>query len=433
MLSRASTGTPGCAALLAALALAGCGDAGPPSASPAAAGCDPGDAGLRLPPGFCAMVVADHLSGLRHLVVAPGGDLYVTLRNQQLDAGGVAALRDADGDGRAEHIEYFGDEGGVGIALRDGWLYFGADSRIVRWRLAPGILAPAGAPEVIVEGFSGTGYHAARAFVLDDAGGLLLAVGAPSNACQEADRVPGSPGRDPCPELATAGGIWRYEAGVAGQRHGRDGRRHASGIRHSLALDREPATGELYLVQHGRDDLHEGWPALYAPAAGERLPAEELLAVRDGSVHGWPYCYFDPARGRHVLAPEYGGDGDTAGRCARLAPPALAFPAHASPNDMLFYRGEQFPLPWRSGAFVALHGAYTRDDGSRSGYQIAFVPFRDGVPAGGWEVFADGFAGTGTEPEHRPTGLAVGPDGSLYVADSQAGRIWRISHTGRAR
>jgi mono/diheme cytochrome c family protein len=57
------------------------------------------------------------------------------------------------------------------------------------------------------------------------------------------------------------------------------------------------------------------------------------------------------------------------------------------------------------------------------------------MPVGTYETFADGFAGrtnfTNTrDARFRPGGVAVGPDGSLYVGDTEKGRIWRIIYTG---
>jgi mono/diheme cytochrome c family protein len=174
---------------------------------------------------------------------------------------------------------------------------------------------------------------------------------------------------------------------------------------------------------------------MYTQQENADLPAEEFLMVTDGADFGWPYCYYDHFQGRKVLAPEYGGDGVAAGRCAQKTDPILAFPAHIAPNDLLFYTGEQFPERFQAGAFIAFHGSWNRAPLEQEGYYVVFVPFSEGLPSGDWEVFADGFSGKEAlmnpgDAEHRPTGLAVGPDGSLYVSDSRSGAIWRIVYTG---
>jgi len=405
-------------------------------AAAAAAGpvpCDPDDGGLRLPPGFCARVFADDLGPARHLAVRDNGDVYVALR-QPAGGGGIVALRDADRDGRAETAQRFGEEGGTGIEVYDGFLYFGSDERILRYRLGPGDLAPSGRPEVVVSGFPRERQHAAKPFAFDGAGWLYVNVGAPSNACQERDRSPGSPGLDPCPILERSGGIWRFRAGEPGQVQRGLPDRYATGIRNAVALAWNPVGGALYAVQHGRDQLSGLWPSLYTDADNAELPAEELFLVEPGADYGWPYCYYDHRLGKKVLGPEYGGDGAAVNRCAQAREPVLAFPGHWAPNDLLFYTGDLFPAAYRGGAFVAFHGSWNRSPLPQRGYQVVFVPFSGRLPAaaGTWEVFADGFAGgenlaSPRDARFRPMGLAQGPDGSLYVSDSVRGRIWRIT------
>ncbi len=420
--------------LLVTLALVGCDRpaADPPSgevrtaAVAEPADCDADDGGLTLPDGFCAVVVGE-VGAARHLAVRENGDVFVKLRE-----GGVVALRDTTGDGRADVEARFGDFGGTGVALRGGYLYASSNDAVYRWLLPAGALAPTGDPEPVVTGFPQQRQHAAKPF--DFAGDdLFVTVGAPANACQREGRTPGSPGQDPCPLLETTAGVWRFAADETGQRY-RPGAPYATGVRHAIALATDPG-GALWVVQHGRDQLDTLWPDRFTAEENARLPAEEMLRLEEGADAGWPYCYFDPELGRKVLAPEYGGDGEAVGRCTDFEMPAVAFPAHWAPNDLLFYTGDQFPARYRGGAFVAFHGSWNRAPLPQAGYNVAFVPMTDGAPTGDFEVFADGFAGA--EPlaspgdaRFRPMGLAEGPDGALYVVDSVEGRVWRITYTG---
>lgn len=423
-------------ALAVALSLAACGrepatghGTGAPGATPR---CDPDNGGLVLPAGFCALVVADHYANLRHLAVRANGDLYASFRNRRLGLGGVVALRDADGDGRAEISSEFDPDGGVGIEFKGDDLYLGTDAAIVRYRMKPGELTPTAAREVIVSGFPRAAGHESKTFAFDGHDGLYVAVGAPSNACQAADRVPGSPGLDPCPQLANSGGVWRVPADRTGQDYLRDGERYTAGLRHTLALAWDDRSGGLYAVQQGRDELARLWPEQYDAGADRRLPGEEFLRLEPGGAASWPYCYFDGQAGQLVNAPEYAGAADRASRCARFPAPLLAFEAHASPADLVFYAGKQFPEHYRGGAFVTLQGRSTLDAAERvPGYVVAFVPFRNGLPSGPAEDFARGFIGAdgaATSAAYRPAGLAVAPDGSLYLSDSNQGRIWRIRY-----
>ncbi|MFQ5689946.1 MAG: PQQ-dependent sugar dehydrogenase [Gemmatimonadota bacterium] len=410
---------------VAAVALAGAG-----RMAPSGPACDADNAGLTLPEGFCALVVADGIGAARHLTVAPNGDVFVVLnRRRRGDPGGVLALRDTDGDGRADVRERFADVGGTGISLRDGFVYVAPDWGVLRYPRADGSLKPLGAADTIVSGLPGPGTsHAAKTAVIDAAGHLYVNIGAPTNSCQMQDRAPGSPGMDPCPQLADRAGIWRFDADRVGQTEA-DGLRFATGLRNTFALTLNPETDILFGVQHGRDQLAQNWGQLYTVEQQAEKPSEELVRIERGDDFGWPYCYHDPKAGKLLLSPEYGGDGVKRGRCAGKKEPEVAFPAHWAPMAIVFYTGEQFPARYRGGAFVAFHGSWNRAPLPQAGYNIAFVPFRNHEPTGTYEVFADGFAGARKDPRnaaHRPSGLAVGPDGSLYVSDDRGGRIWRI-------
>ncbi|HXO77836.1 MAG TPA: c-type cytochrome, partial [Puia sp.] len=165
------------------------------------------------------------------------------------------------------------------------------------------------------------------------------------------------------------------------------------------------------------------------------LPSEPLLKVREHADFGWPYAYYDQIQGKNILQPAYGGDGKIVGRAAAFDKPLMGFPGHWAPMDLLFYRGDQFPERYKKGAFVAFHGSTDRSPYPQAGYIVCFVPFENGTPTGKYEVFADGFTGVDTvvnthDAVYRPMGLAEGPDGSLYISESNKGKIWRVMYKG---
>ena len=410
--------------------LAGC-----QSNAPQAINSDADNAGLKLPDGFSALIYADTIGHARHLDINSNGDVYVSLSRAK-NGGGLVCLRDADGDGRADVIKYHGIYDGTGVKLHKGYVYFGADTIVVRYKLSEGELVPSDNVEVVAAGFPVQNQHETKPLTFDQNGNMYVTVGAPSNACQVLDRTKGSPGMDPCPILEQHGGIWRFKDDVLNQDQVKDGYRYASGIRNAVAIRWNNAVNKLYAIQHGRDQLAQLYPEYYTEEQSANLPAEEFLLVEDGSNFGWPYCYFDPLQNKKVLAPEYGGDGQKVDRCDAADDPLLGFPAHTAPNDVLFYTGNMFPEKYKNGAFVAFHGSWNRAPLPQEGYNVVFVPFKGAIPEGQWEIFANGFSGIDVvksprDAKHRPCGLAQGPDGSLFVSDDVSGRIYRIIYTGK--
>ena len=409
------------------------------TAAVATVSCAPDNGGITLPAGFCAAVFADSVGSPRHVAVAPNGDVFVARQlprarggeGAPAATGGIMVLRDADGDGRAERREAFGESGGTGIGLAPGWVYFDTRDRIVRYPIAAGAMQPSGAPEVVVSGFP-SGGHAAHNFALDGRGALYVNVGSATNACQTPDRAAELPGSDPCVELERRAGIWKYSADRTGQQFS-PAERFATGNRNAVGLTVEPGTGRLFATQHGRDMLYTNWKSKgYTPETSAELPAEEFMEVSQGDDFGWPYCYYDHLQKKRVLAPEYGGDGGKAvGRCASAKAPVVAFPGHWAPMAALFYTGRQFPARYRDGVFVSFHGSWNRAPLPQAGYRVAFAPRAGGRFTGAYETFAGDFEKVGAgESPRRPVGLAQGPDGSLYVTDDARGRIWKIVYTG---
>ncbi len=394
---------------------------------------DDDNGGLNLAPGMKAYVVAENLGRGRHMAVNSNGDIYMNLREPN-EKGGIVALRDENGDGRADQIAYFGDFGGTGMAFHNGYLYASNDSTVFRFSFSSGNLVPdnATAPDTIVYGLPQQTAHAAKSLTFDDQGYLYVNVGAPSNACQQEDRVKGSPPMgDPCPLLERTGGVWRFDADKVGQNQLEHGYRYSTGIRNAVALGYNSSDKHVYVVQHGRDLLNSLFPESFDEGDNAEIPAEEMFRLTDGADFGWPYCYFDPQQGKRMMSPEYGGDGTTVGRCEGTEQPVMTFPAHWAPNDIKFYQGEHFPAKYKGSALVAFHGSWNRAPLEQKGYFVAFVPFENGTPTGSYEALAEGFAGvtkidSPSDAQHRPTGIAEAPDGTILVSDSVTGKVWRI-------
>ncbi len=357
--------------------------------------CPNDDSGLKLPAGFCAAVFADEIGHARHMVAGPSGVLYVNTWSGRYygkdtpHAGGfLVALQDKSGAGKADVMERFGETvqsggaGGTGIGMYKGAIYAEINDRIVRYSLPAGSTVPSGSADTIVSRLPLGGDHPMHPFIINAEGLMYVDVASATNSCQLKNRTLKSPGANPCTELETRGGIWRYDANKTNE-----------------------AT----------------------------LPAEELLLLKPKGDYGWPECYYDPFVEKLVLAPEYGGDGKTIGVCANKIAPTAAFPAHWAPNAMVRYDQKQFPARYREGVFIAFHGSWNRAPYAQGGYNVVFQALAGDRASGQCEIFADGFAGAVKSPAkaaHRPSGLAVGPDGSLYVSDDIRGRIYRIVYRG---
>jgi glucose/arabinose dehydrogenase len=190
---------------------------------------------------------------------------------------------------------------------------------------------------------------------------------------------------------------------------GKNMRIFASGLRNAVGLAIEPTSGALWVTVNERDEL------------GDDLPPDFFTSIKDGGFYGWPYSYIgdnvDPR-----VAPQ------RPDLVAKAIIPDVLLGPHVAPLQFAFYTGNQFPEPYRGGAFVAEHGSWNR--ALRNGYQVAFVGFKDGEAAVDPVPFLTGLVPDpkGKNVNGRPVGVAVAPDGALLVSDDGACLIYRISY-----
>ena len=397
-------------AALLLIAAAACNRSRPTTAG----GCDPS---IKVPDGFCAVLLTDAVGRGRHIAVRGNGDIFVARLASRRDSGGIATVRGAA-------VENFWSTPVHGLAMAsDSTLYASTAHEILRFRFKGDSIAPRKGVDTIVAGLPG-GAVPSNSIILDRGGSIIVGIPAATASCEK---------RMPCPSLATSAGIWRFDTGKRNQQLS-DGTRIATGLRAPIAIGINPRDSALYAVTHGPDSLHERYPQIEATVAATH-PGDEMIRVANVRAdYGWPYCYYDVIAATRVQSPEYGGDGRATGNCDRLIRPVMSFPAHWEPMAMVFANSQKLPEKYRDGAFVAFHGSAHRAPLPEDGYAVAFVPFRKGVASMDFEIFADGFAGAMKSPagaRSRPSGLALGSDGSLYVSDDKGGRIWKISYKGK--
>ena len=250
--------------------------------------CDPANGGLMLPAGFCAVVAADNLGIGRQMVVAPNGDLFVSLRDQAPQnaapiPGAILALRDNNGDGTFEVA------GTVRRARRHRHRAAArlpvsrAGDGVVRYPLKTGELKPSGPAEVDRNAARSAG-HTAKGLAFDGKGGMYVNVGAPSNACQATGPAIGSRARPArirvrCSRSTAASGASTRTSPVSRSRTADGGT--PPGMRQFYALAWHD--GALYAVQHGRDQLDTLFPQNFTAKQNAELPSEELLRIEDGA------------------------------------------------------------------------------------------------------------------------------------------------------
>src|SRR5271167_1186709 len=342
----------------------------------------------RVPPGFVVTIFATGFVELRWLAAAPNGDVFVA----DSASGRVVVLQDSKGQGSAQSREIFADHLNLpfGIAFHDDYAYVANTNEVVRFRYDPKTSKRLGEAEHILE-LPGKGYHQhwtrSLAFSPDDQK-LFVSVGSTDNISIESDA--------------------RRAAILVADPDGRDMRIFASGLRNAVGICVNPESGNLWAAVNERDDL------------GDDIPPDYFTHVIDGGFYGYPYSYI----GNHV-------DNRVASRpdlVAKALVPDVLLGAHVAPLQFAFYQGRQFPSTYWHGAFIAEHGSWNRR--IRIGYQVVFIPFRDGLPAGEPTPFFSGFVPNpaGREVYGRIVGVAVGRDGSVFISDDGGKLIWRVSY-----
>jgi glucose/arabinose dehydrogenase len=302
-------------------------------------------------------------------------------------------LHDPHHRGTAESREIFAGDLNLpfGIAFRESYVYIANTNHVVRFRYDPATSQRSGGAEHVLD-LPGMGYHQhwTRSIAFSpDGGKMFVSVGSQSNVSIEGDP--------------------RRAAILVADPDGKNARVYATGLRNAVGLLCNPETGRLWAAVNERDNL------------GDDVPPDYFTSVAEGGFYGWPYSYI----GRHV-------DRRVSPRpdlVARAIVPDVLLGGHVAPLQFAFYEAQQFPSAYRHGAFIAEHGSWNRR--IRNGYQLVFVPFHDGAPAGAPLPFLTGFVPdpTGREVYGRPVGLAVAPDGSLLVSDDAGGLIWRVSYS----
>ena len=368
-------------ALLAA-ALASC-------SAPAAQAAEPAS-GAKVPAGFTAERIAT-VPRARELSVAPNGDLFVGTNGAS-----IYVVPDAQGTAGAPHAFATFDDGPMaGVFVAGDTLYAGGQFGVYRIPYRSGDREAREKPAKIASVRTGGGTGHSTTTVVASKGTLYASVGSSCNACDETD--------------ATRATIQAMTP------DGKNVHARAVDIRNAVALAVQPATGDVWAGVAGRDDLEHGHPYEIFDA---------ITAHAGTPDYGWTKCYDD----RKPI----GG-----ASCANVVVPKVVFPAYDTPIGAAFYPADQkgahaFPATYRGGVFVTLHGSWHQP---LIPPRVAFVAFRGNDPAKGvdwanpeaqWTEFLGGCQSADGTRACRPTGVAVGTDGSLFVSDDSTGAIWRI-------
>jgi glucose/arabinose dehydrogenase len=335
------------------------------------------------PPGFHVSIVSKHVPGARFMAFAPNGDLVIA----QTVAGTIAVIHPGTSpDATPERFD-------TGLTLPHGVVFVKDRLYVATWS---GVLRydyPQRDPAVLFDDMPTGGVHNHRALAIADDGTIFVSSGSTCNVCDEGDD-----------RFAT---ILRYGPGDT------RGTIYARGLRNASGLAFDPS-GRLWAVVNQRDNIGP------SQAVTDNLPPDELDLIVQGATYGWPQCYPDPGARRRLPNPEY-----SHADCSGARPATFDIPAHSAPLGLVFYEARAFPKPYQGAAFIALHGSWNRS--TPAGDKVVDVSFAGGKPVA-MHDFVTGWITPDGAYRNRPVGLAVGPDGALYISDDLRGYVYRVTY-----
>ena len=323
----------------------------------------------------------------------------------------ITLLRDTNGDGLADQrtVLLSGLHSPFGMALVGDRLFV-ANADEVLWfpyRRGDTTITAPGTRLVTLPGGPINHHWTKSLLASTDGRHLYVGVGSNSNVAE----------RGMAAEAGRAA-VWRVD--IANGEH----RVFASGLRNPVGLAWAPAPAPAAAAAAGSAaTATAAAPVLWAVVnerdeLGSDLVPDYLTSVRDGAFYGWPYSYY----GHHVDVRVQPGD---PARVAAAVAPDYALGAHVAPLGLAASVGSALPAPFAQGMFVGLHGSWNRRP--KSGYQVVFVPFRDGRPAGPAVELLGGFLSADGDAWGRPVGVAVDTRGGLLVADDVGNTVWRVT------
>ena len=308
----------------------------------------------------------------------------------------ITLLRDSDGDGVVDVRSVFleGLNSPFGMALVGNDFYVANTDSLMRYPYTPGqtrITAP-GVKIVDLPGGPLNHHWTKNVIANRDGSKLYVTVGSNSNV-----------GENGIEKEEGRAAIWEIDPKTGAHRI------FASGLRNPNGMAWEPESGALWTAVNERDEL------------GSDLVPDYMTSVRDGAFYGWPYSYY----GQHIDARVKPQRPDLVGKAIA---PDYALGPHTASLGLTSAEGAALPAPFRQGMFVGQHGSWNRKP--RSGYEVLFVPFDGGKPAGQPVDVLTGFVNDRGEAMGRPVGVAIDKRGALLVADDVGNVIWRVTGAG---